>query len=316
MRGPTDKHNLVIDAPIDQWYDAIPLGNGLTGAMLWGGGRDITITLDRGDLWDLRPTEGFGRSDWNYATIRRLVEAGDHDTLVAMYDTPYRDCPYPTKLPPAGRIKLRLGAPVDRFELDLRTAVARGGVEAFCSAVQPVGMARLLGGDMKLRLEPPDYGDAEAEPTFADWGPMTNLRYPSARLGRAGDVRWFEQTYGQGSAYAVVVAQRGDVFAWAITTNAESDDCVALGRERVAAALDTGFDAELKAHTRWWRRFWSRSSINVPDETIEQHYYLVNYYLGSASRKGAPPIPLQGVWTADNGRMPAWKGDYHHDLNT
>ena len=27
-------------------------------------------------------------------------------------------------------------------------------------------------------------------------------------------------------------------------------------------------------------------------------------------------MPLQGVWTADNGELPPWKGDYHHDLNT
>ena len=27
-------------------------------------------------------------------------------------------------------------------------------------------------------------------------------------------------------------------------------------------------------------------------------------------------MPLQGVWTADDGTLPPWKGDYHHDLNT
>jgi alpha-L-fucosidase 2 len=27
-------------------------------------------------------------------------------------------------------------------------------------------------------------------------------------------------------------------------------------------------------------------------------------------------MPLQGVWTADDGKLPPWKGDYHHDLNT
>lgn len=40
------------------------------------------------------------------------------------------------------------------------------------------------------------------------------------------------------------------------------------------------------------------------------------YKFGSASRPGAPPISLQAVWTADNGRLPPWKGDFHHDLNT
>jgi alpha-L-fucosidase 2 len=27
-------------------------------------------------------------------------------------------------------------------------------------------------------------------------------------------------------------------------------------------------------------------------------------------------MALQGVWTADNGKLPPWKGDYHHNLNT
>ncbi len=41
-----------------------------------------------------------------------------------------------------------------------------------------------------------------------------------------------------------------------------------------------------------------------------------NIFYGAASRSDAPPMPLQGVWTADNGTLPPWKGDYHNDLNT
>ena len=40
------------------------------------------------------------------------------------------------------------------------------------------------------------------------------------------------------------------------------------------------------------------------------------YKFGSASRSYSSPISLQAVWTADNGLLPPWKGDYHHDLNT
>jgi len=42
----------------------------------------------------------------------------------------------------------------------------------------------------------------------------------------------------------------------------------------------------------------------------------VRYFYGAASRRGAPPMPLQGVWSADAGSLPPWKGDYHNDLNT
>jgi alpha-L-fucosidase 2 len=40
------------------------------------------------------------------------------------------------------------------------------------------------------------------------------------------------------------------------------------------------------------------------------------YKFGAAARADTPPITLQGPWTADNMKIPPWKGDYHHDLNT
>ncbi len=40
------------------------------------------------------------------------------------------------------------------------------------------------------------------------------------------------------------------------------------------------------------------------------------YKLGAVAREGAPAITLQAVWTADNGGLPPWKGDFHNDLNT
>jgi alpha-L-fucosidase 2 len=54
----------------------------------------------------------------------------------------------------------------------------------------------------------------------------------------------------------------------------------------------------------------------VPNAVLERQWYLEQYKFGSASRRGHPPINLQGLWTADNGEIPPWKGDYHHDLNT
>jgi alpha-L-fucosidase 2 len=54
----------------------------------------------------------------------------------------------------------------------------------------------------------------------------------------------------------------------------------------------------------------------VPNAVVEKQWYLEQYKFGSAARRNAPPITLQAVWTADDGKLPPWKGDYHHDLNT
>ena len=81
-------------------------------------------------------------------------------------------------------------------------------------------------------------------------------------------------------------------------------------------ALQRSYANDYVSHIRWWKNFWNKSSISIPDKLLEKQWYLEQYKFGSAARKGAPPISLQAVWTADNGRLPPWKGDYHHDLNT
>jgi alpha-L-fucosidase 2 len=40
------------------------------------------------------------------------------------------------------------------------------------------------------------------------------------------------------------------------------------------------------------------------------------YKFACVARSNTPPISLQAIWTADNGNLPPWKGDFHHDLNT
>ena len=72
----------------------------------------------------------------------------------------------------------------------------------------------------------------------------------------------------------------------------------------------------LGTHEKWWDEFWSISEVTIPDERILLHYNLVKYFYGAASRRDAPSMPLQAVWTQDSGGLPPWKGDFHHDLNT
>ena len=57
---------LTLEAPIEKWDEAIPLGNGLLGGLLWGKGNELRLSLDRGDLWDPRqhPISSQLRSDF------------------------------------------------------------------------------------------------------------------------------------------------------------------------------------------------------------------------------------------------------------
>src|ERR1022692_4816192 len=54
---PDGSLNLKLQAPIKTWDEAIPLGNGLLGGLVWGEDNILRLSLDRGDLWDERPSQ-------------------------------------------------------------------------------------------------------------------------------------------------------------------------------------------------------------------------------------------------------------------
>lgn len=66
-------------------------------------------------------------------------------------------------------------------------------------------------------------------------------------------------------------------------------------------------------HRQWWSRFWSKSSIEIPDKVIEQHWYSALYIMASCSRAGKVAPGLYGNWITTD--RPAWLGDYHLNYN-
>ena len=304
--------DLRLAAPIARWDEALPLGDGLLGALVWGGGDTLDVSLDRGDLWDLRLPETLQRPDWTFATVRALVAGGEHSRRVELFDDPYDKVPYPTKLP-AGRLVVTFDPSytAERFTLDLATAeaaVTYGSrrVTGFVSAVEHVALFRLPSPRARVAILRPKALD--------------DLGYAPADSGRRGDLVWLEQRAALGLTYAVVAGTRrsgeGLLLAVTVTSTADGPDPVAAGRARVAAALGRGYGRMVAPHRAWWRRFWATSAVAVPDSSVQGQYDRAKYFYGAASRRGAPPMPLQGVWTADGGTLPPWKGDFHNDLNT
>ncbi|HOB97254.1 MAG TPA: glycoside hydrolase N-terminal domain-containing protein [Verrucomicrobiota bacterium] len=88
-RLPDASLNLRLAAPIATWDEAIPLGNGLMGGLLWGEANRIRLSLDRGDLWDERPAPGNPLGTFTYAWCRdvgqslaALLKPGDEGRLI------------------------------------------------------------------------------------------------------------------------------------------------------------------------------------------------------------------------------------------
>lgn len=82
---------------------------------------------------------------------------------------------------------------------------------------------------------------------------------------------------------------------------------------RIAGNVSEEITARRRDHRRWWRAFWSKSFIEIDDDTIESAWYGALYILGCASRSGKNPPGLWGHWIT--GPSMWWSGDYHTNYN-
>lgn len=321
-------YTLSYDSPAKTWDEGMPLGNGTLGALLWGDGAPLNLSLDRTDLWDLRPVPEFEGADYTYATMRAWEKEGRYDDLIKLYEAPYNR-PAPTKIP-AGRLEFRIGnGDFKKAVMELLPAQAVVGFDdgslfsVWVHATEPVGVfGAKTDGHFEVHLNVPAFaGKAEgkAAPSIVA-GELSQLGYPAPVVtGGSNWTAYEQQGYGD-FKWAVFVRwtdSGSGVYngAWSIATSREDADPMALAKRRAEAALDERSDLS-RSHNEWWRNYWNQSRISIPDAALERQYYLDMYKFGAASRKGAPPITLQGPWTADDGKLPPWKGDYHHDLNT
>jgi len=329
LSHPIPRHGLHYTLPADVWDEALPLGNGLLGALVWGDGSPLKISLYRTDLWDLRPVPEFFSEEYSYATMRQWVRDGRVKDLQRVYEKPYRRAG-PTKIP-AGRIELDIGDGL-RFSscrLDVLEALAtvdlagQAQVKVLTHADTPCGVIRIdTSTPVRARLVVPPFGGPveNTDPQNTRVMEVGLLGYAPPEIHtRANWTGYVQKGWGD-FRFAVVLmwSARPDQWLgiWSIATSEQSDDPLGMALRSCERAMEMGYDALFQGHKAWWERFWQKSWVRLPNPVLERQWYLETYKFGSAARSDTPPITLQGPWTADNGLLPPWKGDYHHDLNT
>lgn len=103
MKVPNHTMQWKIAAPVERWDEALPLGNGITGVLLWGDSNRIKLSLDRGDLWDERTDVATRDPDWNRAALEEIVATRDQGRLRRLDEL--HEKIQATKLP-VGRLEL------------------------------------------------------------------------------------------------------------------------------------------------------------------------------------------------------------------
>ena len=123
LAQPKKEHNLVFDSLAKRWDEAIPLGNGWLGALIWQKENKIRMSLDRVDLWDDRPMPEIDKLKFSW--VVEQVKKGQYDTVQKLGDEPYEKYAAPTKIPGAAlEFDLAKFGKVVSNELDIKTGLS------------------------------------------------------------------------------------------------------------------------------------------------------------------------------------------------
>ena len=328
VKSPNDLH---FDRLAAVWDEAIPLGNGMVGALIWEKEGTLRFSLDRADLWDLRPMENKEKSEWKFSWVYNQWKIDDYKSVQDMFDVPYDNAPAPSKIPGASlEFDVSAFGEVESVHLYIEKAICevkwKNGVRllTFVHATKPLGWFQFEGLESPLNYEltPPAYYINEGN---KDEGPVVGqdlirLGYMEGKIAKQNKSIIYNQEGWGGFKYQVSVTSEinDDVSQgfWSISSEFPGWEKQPSAQEITNEYLNKDITTLLTTHQDWWSNFWDKSFIQVPDTILQKQWYLEQYKFGSAARAGAPPISLQAVWTADNGKLPPWKGDFHHDLNT
>lgn len=218
--------------------EGLPLANGLMGALIWGDGAPLKISVDRTDLWDLRPIPEYDRPDYTYDNVIALHKAGDDKALIDLLEKPYHRAG-PTKIP-AGRIEIRFSdnslfqnAALDLTQAVATTKVGKHAIKVRVDANQIAGLIEIDTDDAQLRLIVPPFGGRpvgwEAPVGFdASNGDVWDLGYAPPEVVNETECTGFSQACYGDFIFAVCLVQRSKngilKASWSIATSEEADD--------------------------------------------------------------------------------------------
>lgn len=327
LKTTASPYDLVFPDLAQSWDEGMPLGNAVVGSLIWQKENALRISLDRVDLWDLRPSDSISGPNYSFQWVYDQVMKKDYLPVQEKFDHPYGVFPAPSKIPGAGlEFTLENVGKPSSVHLHLNNAVCDINwpdgmhMQTFVHATEPVGWFMVENADESFipQFIPSVYNieitDKEQKPIKGQ--DLRLLGYEQGQVTQNGNMITYHQK-GWGDFFydaAVRWERKGNVLigVWSITSSLSGDQAT----QQVEKALKRGLHADYESHMAFWNGYWRQSSIVIPDKVLARQYANEMYKFGSAARENSYPISLQAVWTADNGQLPPWKGDFHHDLNT
>ncbi len=305
--------------PLPRPHTGLLAGNGILGAMVWGAGNQLNITLNHAGFWDHRGARRW-TAKMNYPAIRAALQDGDAKAIGEIFaQSAAPGALGRTTRLPFGRFELMLSedATLESGDIDFATGrmsvnVHRAGrVETIAiegSMAEPVLHVQLSDPsllvvirrhtaweDLRPQLEKGGY----TAPTPID-GPNT--------------FGWIMVPPADDSLAAI--CQRDGGSLWIALDLAATADAARAGAERTLARhRSAGAERFLTDAAAWWAGYRADlPKVELPDPNVQ---FLLDYGLykfAGLSNPAGIAAGLQGPWVEEY-QMPPWSADYHFNIN-
>ncbi len=322
--------------PANLWVEALPVGNGRLGAMVFGGIDHERIQFNETTVWTGEPHDYAHPGAYqSLGKIRELLWAGRQKEAEDLAMNEFMSVPVRQKAYQAlGDLELDFPGVVPaevkdyRRELDLDTGIVtvqytfRGTPyqrEVFADYPSNVIVVRLTGGKYTPRLKAAHEATATAD-SIAGGIPEGAIRYEAK--------------------YAALPDAAGATLLLAAATNFKnykdvSSDPHARAEAALSAARNKGYAALRAEHLADYQKLFRRVTLDLgaseaaklpTDERIRKFasasdpslvalvFQFGRYLLIGSSRPGGQPANLQGLWNESNN--PAWDSKYTDNINT
>ena len=277
--------------PAAQWVEAVPIGNGRLGGMIFGGTASDRIQLNDITVWSGGPQLDANRPDGytHLDTIRKTIREGHYDQAEALCNqfmtcqVNYDENKYQTLGDLGFVYRLPLGEITGyRRWLDLHEAVARvefevGGVrfrrEAFCSAPDKVLVLRISAdkpGQVGFTLSLKRADKAQTRSVAPDALVMTgntgrslDFEAQARVIAKGGTVRGANgELVVENADEAIVLLTAGTSYVMDYAKGFKGAD-PAMAATDMANAASKSYDALREAHVRDYQRYFNRVSLDL-----------------------------------------------------
>ena len=308
------------DFPLPRTHTGILQGNGTMGAMIWGEGGTLRITIGRADFWDHR-----GGMPWtekmSYADIRACLEAGDEEGLRKLFEQTQNAEGEPRRpsVIPIGRFEIDFGEAAELVQgvLDIDTGKVTIHVQQGESA-KLVDIALDMGAQAMCL----SFGDGlrpEGMSSVTAWDyvgeTLESISFERPHEIAGDDLTGWVQKLPVDSPLCVGYRQMGNELYLATARGDDVDDAVQQTKQVIETAGQAGFDGMQARNAEWWADYWKDvPAINVPNERISFMYWYGMYKFAGLTAPDGVAATLQGPWIEEY-QMPPWSSDYHFNIN-